>query len=252
MEEIRSAKVRRSHILQQLSQKSEVLVSSLSKEYGVSEVTIRKDLNELRKRNLLLRTRGGAMRMASDPELSPELTIQRKQMFNRREKHAGETLFIDSGTTTHEVARNLEGFNNLTIITNAIDIALELARYGRFKVILLGGLVRASSYSTIGPIAESMLKNFYVDKLFLGVDSFNAERGISTPNIEEAHINQTMISMSKEVIGVFDSSKFNKRSFAFIAPVTSLHTVVTDNGILPEMKRKIKQLGIQLVVAPAE
>ena len=85
-----------------------------------------------------------------------------------------------------EIAKNLHSFKQLTIITNAIDIAIELSKYKRFNVILLGGHLRDSSLSTVGPIAENTLKIFYCDKLFLGVDSFNLERGVSTPNIEES------------------------------------------------------------------
>ena len=120
------------------------------------------------------------------------------------------------------------------------------------SVILLGGHLRETSQSTVGPLAESNLKVFYCDKLFLGVDSFNLECGLSTPNLEEANINQSMFSMAKEIIAVFDSSKFNKRSFVFIAPVNKINTVVTDSGIPSNVRMQLKSMGIGLHIAEPE
>jgi DeoR/GlpR family transcriptional regulator of sugar metabolism len=259
METFTSTKERRALILQALNESSEVSVTTLSKKLDISEVTIRKDLNELKRRNLLLRVRGGAIRLP-EMKLGDDTAIKVKQMFNTKEKRAvgelaatlikeNDTIIIDSGTTTLELAKNLHNFNNLTIITNAINIALELSNYKRFTVILLGGHVRESSTSTVGPIAESTLKLFYCDKLFLGVDSFNIKEGVTTPNIEEANINQTMMAMAKETIAVLDSTKFEKRSFAFIAPVNKIHTVVTDNGIPSEIKSQLKKMDINLFIA---
>lgn len=257
-----STSERRAAILQELKVHPEITVNELSRVFSVSEVTIRKDLNELKKRNLLTRVRGGAIRLP-DANIGGDVEIKDKQLFNYKEKRAigklaaslindNETIMLDSGTTTLEIARNLQRFRNLTIVTNAINIAIELSNYKRFTVILLGGHLRDSSLSIVGPLAESTLKIFYCDKLFLGVDSFNLEKGVSTPNIEEANINQTMMSMSKETIAVFDASKFNKRSFTFIAPVEKIDTVVTDEGISTDIKNKLNSLKINLYIAKIE
>jgi DeoR family transcriptional regulator, aga operon transcriptional repressor len=259
METSYSTKERRAEILQELNKQPEVSVNQLSAMFRVSEVTIRKDLNELKRRNLLTRVRGGALRLP-ETNLGADLAIKEKQLFHYREKRAigklaaslineNETIILDSGTTTFEIAKNLHNFKHLTIVTNAINIAVELSSYNRFTVILLGGHLRESSLSTVGPLAESTLKIFYCDKLFLGVDSFNLEKGVSTPNIEEANINQTMMSMSKETIAVFDSSKFNKRSFTFIAPVDKMNTVVTDEGIPMDIRIQLKKMHINLQIA---
>ncbi len=213
------------------------------------------------KRNLLVRTRGGAIRLPGNTEDDEsERSIGHKSLYNKREKQAigvlaaslireGETILLDSGTTTIEIARNLHHLKNLTVITNAINIAVELLRYKRFNVIMLGGYIRNASQSAVGPVAESNLKVFYCDKFFLGVDSFNVENGLSTPSIDEANLNQVMISMAKEVIAVFDSSKFNTRSFVFIAPVNKINTIVTDGGVLPSTRRQLKTMGIEVLVA---
>ncbi len=256
---IQTAKERRAKILRKLEETPNVSVSEMSKEFQVSEVTIRKDLNELKRRNLLMRVRGGAIK---HPEVDSQhdIEVDRKKLFHYKEKKAigrlaaslineNETILIDSGSTTLEVAKNLDDFQNLTIITNALNIAIELTKYKRFKVILLGGFVRESSLSTIGSIAESILKVFYCDKLFLGVDSISIEKGLSTTNIEEANINQTMMSISKQTIAVFDSSKFDKRKFAFIAPLDKIDTIVTDEFITKEQRKQIKAMNIQLYTA---
>ena len=198
--------------------------------FNISEVTIRKDLEELENRNLLIRVRGGAIRLPKLNIAEEQATTEKKDFIIEKNEVSGawrlhwykktKPSFSIRAVQRWKLLKNLHSFKQLTIITNAIDIAIELSKYKRFNVILLGGHLRDSSLSTVGPIAENTLKIFYCDKLFLGVDSFNLERGVSTPNIEEANINQTMITMVKETIAVFDSSKVNKKSFAFIAPVS--------------------------------
>jgi len=229
-------------------------------EFNVSEVTIRKDLNTLKKRNLLTRVRGGAIKHP-ETEAFQDMGVDRKSLFHFKEKKAigrlaaslineNETILIDSGSTTMEVAKNLDSFQNLTIITNALNIAIELSKYKRFNIIMLGGFLREASLSTLGSIAESILEKFYCDKLFLGVDSISIDKGLSTTNIEEANINQTMMSISKQTIALFDSSKFNKRNFAFIAPIEKIDIIVTDENITREQKKQIKAMDIQLYTAP--
>jgi DeoR/GlpR family transcriptional regulator of sugar metabolism len=254
------AKERRAQILHKLEINPNVSVSQLSKEYGVSEVTIRKDLNELKRKNLLTRTRGGAIKHPETSQIN-DIEIDRKSLFHFKEKKAigrlaaslineNETILIDSGSTTLEIAKNLDSFNKLTIITNAVNIAIELAKYKRFNIIMLGGFIRDASLSTVGSIAESILNMFYCDKLFLGVDSISFDKGLSTTNVEEANINQTMMSISKQTIAVFDSSKFNKRNFAFIASMDKINTIVTDDSISREQRSQIKAMNIQLYTAP--
>lgn len=254
-----STRERRALILSKLQNNKEVYVTSLSQQFGISEVTIRNDLNELQRRNLVIRTRGGAVRVPK-VESDKDTAVESKRMYNTAEKKAigrlaasfiqnNETIVLDSGTTTLEIAKNLDRLQRLTIITNSMDIALELLRYNRFTIILLGGHLRLTSHSLVGPLAEATLRNFYCDKLFLGIDSFNMEEGVSTPNIEEAHLNQNMIEKAKEVIAVCDSSKFNRRSFAFIAPVNKINSVITDSAVPQEVRSKLKEEGVNLYIA---
>ena len=251
-----SAKERRALILRLLEQQAEVRVTDLSKETGISEVTIRKDLTVLQRRHLLLRTRGGAMRKPVE-NTNEDASIAKKQMFNFREKERigeeaanmikeGDFIMLDSGSTALEVAKHLGRFQHLRIITNAMNIATELMNYNRFDVVLLGGNVRAKSLSTVGPLALTVLRNFSRYKLFLGVDSFSIENGISTHNLEEALLNQIMIQQAEKVIAVFDSSKFNKRSFVHIANVSELDCIITDSAIPPGMTSKLRAAGVEV------
>ena len=252
-----SSSGRRSAILQILKKNSNVSVTELSKRFGVSEVTIRKDLNLLKDRNLLVRTRGGAITNDTGAN-EDEMSIRFKKLAHYREKQAigraaadliedGDIIIIDSGTTALQVACNLHQFKNLTVLTNALNVAQEVLSYKRFNVILLGGNIRSSSESVVGALAESNLKMFYCDKLFLGVDSFSVENGISTPSVEEANINQIMISRSRKVITVFDSSKVNKRSFAFITDLSKIDAVVTDDGLDKSIRSQLKAMDLEVI-----
>ena len=186
-----------------------------------------------------------------------EKAIDIKRMFNFKEKERigeeaaklikdGDYVMFDSGTTTLEVARNLDRFQNLHIITNAMNIATELMKYKRFDVVMIGGNVRSNSQSTVGPLALSVMRNFSRYKLFLGVDSFSIEEGISTHNMEEALLNQMMIQQADKVIAVFDSSKFNKRSYVHVADTRQLNCIITDRAIPTGMPAKLKSLGVEV------
>ena len=257
-----SAKERRALILRMLEQKEEVSVIEISQQTGISEVTIRKDLTMLQNRHLLLRTRGGAMRKPVE-NTNEDTAIERKRMFNVKEKERigaeaakliknGDYIMFDSGTTTLEIARHLDKFHDLHIITNAINIAVELMAYKRFDVVFLGGNVRPQSLSTVGPLALNVLRNFSRYKLFLGVDSFSLENGVSTPSLEEASLNQAMIEAAGEVIAIFDSSKFGRRTFAHIASLDRINTIITDNHIAPEFREFLENSPIKLHIVDTD
>ena len=253
-----SAQGRRSAILQRLREDNTVNVAQLSETFGVSEVTIRKDLRILQERKLLLRVHGGAIMVNSVADVDPEERhFKTKQLVNINEKKAigraaaahirnGDTIMVDSGTTALEIVKNLDAFTDLTIITNSVHAMLEAIKYKRFKVVLLGGTVRETSLSTVGVLTESNLKLFYCDKLFLGVDSISVEDGLSTPSIEEASTNQVMISRAREVFAVFDSSKVNKRALAFIAMPEMINTVITDYRLPASIKSQLRALNINV------
>lgn len=261
MEFIDTAQSRRSAILSKLREDASVSVGELSRQFNVSEVTIRKDLRILKERNLLVRVHGGAINFSSNTNNEfEESHFDTKSQVRSAEKCAigrraaahiknGDTIMVDSGTTALEVVRNLDNLRDLTIITNSASIIPEVQRYKRFNLILIGGNLRETSKSLVGPLAESNLKIFFCDKLFLGVDSFSVEDGLSTPNMEEAHINQLMISRAKEVIAVFDSSKVNKRALAFIAGADKISTIITDSGFPESVRSQLESMNVTVEIA---
>ncbi len=248
---------RRAKILEMLENRGQVRIPELSKIFNVSEVTIRNDLEQLEQKNLLIRTRGGALkiqRVGVDYNLSLKSKKRRSEKERIGVKAAqlvkdGETIIMDSGTTTAEVAKNLGEFKELTVITNALNIAGLLVEFPEIKVIMPGGTLRRNSLSLIGAIAEESIQNYYCDKVFLGVDGIDSVYGISTPNAEEAHLNKLMIKNAKEVIVVTDSSKFGKRSFVLIAGIEEVDTIVTDKEIPEEEYQKLLSLGKKVILA---
>lgn len=248
---------RRKMILQMLAEKGEVYVLELSELFKVSAVTIRNDLEQLEQKNMLLRARGGAIRLESnvgvDQHLSEKtrLNYQKKARIGKKAASlilGNDTIIVDSGTTTAELVKNLPADKELTVITNAINIANHLLSKPNVNIIMLGGYLRKNSFSLIGPLAESSMKNFYVDKVFLGVDGFDTRVGIYTPNIEEAHLNQMMINNSREVILLADSTKFKRKSLTFICALDRIDTVITDDGIAPEDRKRMEDSGVKVIV----
>lgn len=248
---------RRAKIIDEIEHNGIVKVSDLSKKFGVSEVTIRNDLEQLEKKNILIRAHGGALkfqRVGIDFELDikSKKHITEKQLIGKRAAELikdGETIILDSGTTTLQIAKNLNHLNDLTVITNSLNVAGQLVEFTNVKVIVLGGNLRRKSLSLIGSMAENSLKNYYCDKVFLGVDGIDTKYGISTPNAEEASLNNIMIDISREVIVVTDSSKFLRRSFAFIAPLSKITKIITDKKIPEEEKLNLEKSNVNLLIA---
>ncbi len=255
----RSTVSRRAKILEELDIKGQLAVNDLSKQFDVSSVTIRNDLVHLEKQNMLIRARGGAIKVKYlRMEIDLSISDKQKEFLKEKQRIAraalgliedGDTIVLDSGTTTTEIAKNLEQFSNLTIITNALNIASILSEYEDFNIYMPGGVLRKKSLSLVGALAGENFKKFYCDKLFLGVDGFDTLHGLSTPNTEEANVNSIMIEMAKKVIVVTDSRKFLRRRLALIAPPSKVHVVITDPGISEDDKAKLVNQGIEVITA---
>ena len=253
----RSTVERRSLIIKELNLKGKVNVGNLSETFEVSEVTIRNDLAQLEKKNILIRARGGALRVdpvGIDHDISEKdkINIKAKQLIGLKAAeyvNEGDTIMIDSGSTAMEFVRNIDSQTGITVITNALNIANQFYNNNNINVIIPGGVLRNKSFSLIGAAAEKNLRSYFCDKLFLGVDGLDIDNGLSTPNIEEAHLNATMIEMSNQTIVLADSSKIGKRSLAFICALTKVHILITDEGITTEQKTSIESLGITVVIA---
>jgi len=250
---------RRAKILELLDKQGQVRVTQLTAMFGVSEVTIRNDLDKLEEKRLLIKTRGGGIqtpRVGFNYEFNKELTLflKEKQAIGKKAAELvkeKDIIILDSGTTTLEVARNLTHVKDLTIITNGVLIAHELAHYPNLKIVMLGGSLRQSSLSLVGPIAEENLKTLFCDKVFLGVNGIDSKYGMFTTHIEDASLNRLMITMSKEVIVVTDSSKFLKRSFSILGPISSIDTLVTDANIPKDEMQHLNNAGVNTILVHA-
>lgn len=247
---------RRRAILEILNRDGRVLVLDLARRFETSQVTIRKDLEELHAHGLIHRTHGGALPAREGALEDP--TLREKEKLHRKEKlriaqtaagmvQEGQVVILDSGTTTTAIAHSLRHFHNLTVVTNAVNIAAELSGTA-VEVILTGGTLRKNSFSLVGPIAEETLHRLNADILFLGVDGFDVQYGLSTPNLLEAKVNRVMVEVAKRTVAVCDSSKFGRRSLSLIVPPSALHQVVTDRGVLKSDVRLLKKAGIEVTL----
>lgn len=247
---------RRQYILGLAQKNGRVLVEDLSQSLGVSSITIRKDLDQLQGRRLLQRTHGGAILPTSGSLADPSLKEKEGRFSVEKTRiaaaavrlvHEGQCVLLDSGTTTTAIARALKSFPALTVITNALNIAEELSG-ADYEVLLTGGSLRKNSFSLVGPLAEDTLHEMHADILFLGVDGFDLETGLTTPNIMEARVNRAMVKSSSRVVAVCDSTKFGHRSLCKIVDASSVHHVITDNNLAEETADSIRSLGIELTL----
>ncbi|MEL7586569.1 MAG: DeoR/GlpR family DNA-binding transcription regulator [Prolixibacteraceae bacterium] len=249
---------RRRIILEELRQNKQIYIPELNRKLGVSEVTIRKDLRYLEKKNLLIRSRGGAMITV---KVGDDLSVEERKILNLAQKKLiaaaaaslikeGDTIIIDSGTTLMQLARLLKDFKELTIITNALDIAVKLSESKNLKIIVPGGVFRHKSYSLVGVTAVENFRMFRADKYFVSADGINSE-GLFTSNLEEGQIAKMIMSHAKENIVLVDSGKFDRTGTINFAPLSKIDILVTDNKIPGNHYQHLTDSGIKVIVATA-
>ncbi|MEJ0085790.1 MAG: DeoR/GlpR family DNA-binding transcription regulator [Pseudomonadota bacterium] len=255
MKQLVGLEERRRKIRGLLEERSQVTVVELAEQFSVSAVTIRADLVALDEIGALVRVHGGALpRRESD-----ELPIDIKQNMRRAEKlriaaaavahiHEGETILLDSGTTTAEIAKLIRGlkFESLNVITNALNIAVMLASAPFINLVIPGGVLRRRSWSLSGPPAENAMRELQADTLFLGVDSLDPEVGLMTPHVLEAQLNAQMIRIARKVIAVTDSSKLLRRNLSVISPVDTVDLLITDKAADTRAIETIRGRGVEV------
>jgi DeoR family transcriptional regulator, fructose operon transcriptional repressor len=250
------AEERRQQILTILQRTPAVRVGDLGRALQVSVASIRRDLADLERSGSLKRTHGGAIarRLARY-----EPSLDDKQDRHQREKAAiaamavhlvepGDTVMLDAGSTTREIALELRGRRGLTVVTNALNIAWDLAA-SDIEVIVTGGQLRHGVLSQVGPITERAIAALRVDKLFLAANGIDLVRGVTTPNLAEAQAKRAMVDHASQVILVADHSKFGRISFAHICDLDRVQAVITDDGLPPRVAAAIERRGITLHVA---
>ncbi len=246
---------RHKKILEKLKLTGYISVNELSDELGVSAVTIRKDLKLLESKNLLFRSHGSAL--LQNPYIADRHVNEKEQLYVEEKRRIalyaaglisdGESIILASGSTINELARQIEPNKKIIALCASLMAARELAVKGISEVIQLGGLVRQSSASAVGPFAEKMLEGFLCSKLFLGVDGIDTDFGLTTTNALEASLNQQMIRSVEKVIVLADSSKFGRRGFSRICHLDQVDQLITDTGLSDSSAKLLEERGIDVV-----
>jgi len=254
---IRNTRTRRQQILQQLLARGSVQVADLVEHFNVSAVTIRADLGRLRAQGLATRTHGGAALLRPPPleqdiHERDSLNLPLKEQIGRRAARLvqpGENIIIDSGSTTAILARHLHGHRDITVMTNGLNIAWELATAEGVNVLLTGGVLRKQSLSLQGNQAEASLTSYSFDTMFLGVDGLDLQFGLTTHDEAEAHLNHRMVERARRVVVLTDASKFGRISLHRIARLDQVHAIITDPGIHPGTREVLQRMGIDVIIA---
>ncbi|GAA3016489.1 DeoR/GlpR family DNA-binding transcription regulator [Kitasatospora albolonga] len=251
-------------LLELLNEHGKLEVEEAAEALDVSAATIRRDLDQLARQQMVTRTRGGAVAH----NVSYDLPLRYKTARNADAKQRigaavaeliapGEVVGLNGGTTTTEVARALavrpepDGGSGqaLTIVTNAVNIANELTVRPQVKIVLTGGVARPQSYELIGPLATLVLNELALDVTVLGVDALDAEHGATAHNEGEASVNRLLAERARRVVVAADSSKLGHRAFARICGAERISVLVTDDGISAELTAAFTEAGVQVITA---
>ena len=252
-------------LLELLAAAGQLQVEEAAKELGVSAATVRRDFDELARQQMLTRIRGGAVAQGVTYDLPLRYKTERHPSEKQRIAavaaglvRPGQVIGLNGGTTTTEVARALatrSGLSTgtpapaLTIVTNALNIATELAVRQHIKIVATGGVARPQSYELTGPLATGVIEQVRLDVAFLGVDAIDAVAGATAHHEGEASINRLMAQQADRVVVTADSSKVGRRAFARICTAAEIDVLVTDTGIAAEDAARLADAGVDVVTA---
>lgn len=247
---------RQLQILQLVERQQRISVADICATFEVSEATARRDLETLASEGKVQRVHGGAIALTQAP---PELPILQRQDEQAQEKlrigqaaaalvQDGETVFLGSGTTVLEIAKNIRERKGLTVITNSLPVVNTLAGLEEITVIVLGGMLRDSELSFIGHITEQALAEVRADKVFIGTRAISVEQGLTNDYLPETLTDRAILNIGRDIVIVADHTKCGVISTAFLAPLNAMHTLVTDGGTDVEFVTALKQKGINVLV----
>lgn len=242
-------------ILERLEWQPEVAVRQLAGEFGVSEMTVRRDLDQLERQRLVVRTHGGAVAAGRLRFLQLGLPAAEhsaaKSEIGRSAAglvQPGHTIFIDTGTTPLEVARHLPQDRQITVVTTSLGVAQELYDTP-IRVLILGGFLRREFPSVYGPITEKTLRDIRVDTLFAGCDAAISDDGFYSNDLHVSSLEQEMLRIASTVVVVTESAKFGRRAFARYARVEQVQVVVTDGLITTQDRENLESRQVQVILA---
>ena len=250
------AEERQQAIMDRLRAHGKVTVEELSARFRVSAPTVRADLGRLEELGLLRRTHGGAISSSTtlfEPPYAQRQVIRydEKRVIARAAASLikeGETILLDAGTTTHEIAMQIKERKSLTVVTNSVVNALELMDNSGIEVILIGGSVQPLRRATLGPLAVRFLQVFHVDRAFMAFNGIHPTSGYTVVDFDAAEIKQKMMDCADDVVVVSDSGKIGQIAFASVAPIQSGRLLITDTGISKEDNDSLSELGLEIMV----
>lgn len=248
---------RREKIFELIQEDGSAKVLNLAKLFKVTEVTIRQDLEKMEKDGLVLREHGGAyLKNIKDQvqafSLAHQENLDKKEIIARKCLEfiePGDTIILDSGSTTTEVAKGLKGKKNLTVITNALNIALILGAESGIEVIVTGGEFKPPTLSLTGQKAADFFKGLHAQKLFLATAGISLKAGLTYPSISDLVVKKAMIEASEITYLVADSTKMGKAAFASLGALSLIDFIITDSAIEDKHKQLFKNNEIELIIA---
>ncbi len=250
---------RRNQILTLVKNEGAAHVTELARKFGVSTVTIRNDLSTLEKTGALLRDRGGAIASPASRQINSLPGLNERAKLSREAKQRigkaaaqlvqpGDTIILDAGTTVVEMAPHLAGISPLTVVTNALNVALTIASETEAQLIFLGGTLSREAASTVGPLAEQTLANLAVQKVFLGTQALDLASGLTDTTLEIAQVKRAMIQSAKQVYLLADASKWDQTGFIKVASLEGIDTLITDKQLPAKARTAIERLGVRVVL----
>ena len=247
---------RQNQLLEIVQRNQRISISEICAHFDVSEATARRDLERLAEQGKLQRVHGGAIAWQQAAPEQPILQRQKQMAFEKRRIglaaaaliHDDETVFLGSGTTVLEVARNLLEYKGLTVITNSLPVLNTFSGLETITVVALGGMLRKSELSFIGHITEQALAELRADKVIIGVHAINLEDGLTNDYLPETLTDRAVLRAGREVVVVADHSKMNTVAPAFLAPLISIHTLVSDREADPNFIRQLQSVNVRVIL----
>ncbi len=251
------AEERRHKILELLREEGSARVVALSDTFGVSEPTIRADLEKLERQGHIVREHGGAF-LRSVAQQVRSLSLQHMENLDRKMKigaraaaeiQNGDRIILDSGSTATEVARRLHDLHDLTVITNALNIALIVGAEYSFELMVTGGEFKAPTLSLTGDKAAGFLHDLHVDRLFLATGGISEGFDLTYPGFSDLPVKRAMVDAARIVYVVADSTKFGNAAFASLGSISCADYLVTDSGITRDARERLAELGVEVLIA---
>lgn len=257
MSEYISSLDRQNQIVDLLRHTQRITIADICDRFSISEATARRDLSSLAETGKLQRVHGGAISLTQAPP-EPPILLRETEQQNEKKRIGiaaaalvkdGETVFLGSGTTVLEVARSLRQHKGLTVITNSLPVLNTFSGSAEISIVALGGEFRSSELSFIGHITEQSLGEIYADRVIMGIHAISLENGLTNDYLPETMTDRAILRAGREVIIVADHTKCSVVSTAFVAPLTSMHKLVTDDKAPVKFTAALKKLGIEVIIA---